>query len=216
MSFNWHSLLASPPHPKKTTTTTTTESWSFYPLFLSWGWAKWVWRWDDANETSCLPSLSVRFSGVLFHCVAQVSLSGPESSPRVAFAHGELIVVLCWGGTKATLLGTLLWLILPKLSWRCSFFSSTQITSVHWVLPQLSFPFSLYLLGIAHTFHSFKPVYTMTFKSVSLPILPHLFNCLLDIFFFFFFQYQYVFIHCIFPGKEGERKTVSICITKWW
>ena len=44
---------------------------------------------------------------------------------------------------------TSLWLILPKVSGRCSSSSLTQITSVHWVLSHLSFPFSLPLLGIA-------------------------------------------------------------------
>ena len=43
---------------------------------------------------------------------------------------------------------TSLCLILPKVSGRCSSSSLTQITSVHWVLPHLSFPFSLPLLGI--------------------------------------------------------------------
>ena len=49
---------------------------------------------------------------------------------------------------EATILVTSLWLILSKVSGRCSSSSLTQITSVHWVLPHLSFPFSLPLLGI--------------------------------------------------------------------
>ena len=58
------------------------------------------------------------------------------------------LTAVLWEGMEAAILVTSLWLILPKVSGRCFSSSSAQITSVHWVLPHLSFPFSLPLLGI--------------------------------------------------------------------
>ena len=72
-----------------------------------------------------------------------------ESDTIEAAQHActHLTAVL-WEGMEAAILVTSLWLILPKVSGRCFSSSSAQITSVHWVLPHLSFPFSLPLLGI--------------------------------------------------------------------